>query len=545
MTPGAAPQDQPSVAALRGSAATGGRAQAPAPAVGEAEGPTATWTLDLPDEDATLALARVIAEMLRPGDLVTLSGDLGSGKSTLARALVRTLAQDPSVEVPSPTFTLIQQYDTPAGSVVHADLYRISGPDDLLELGWEEATAGAIALVEWPERAQRPLARDRLDVMLRIAPDGASHRFAVMTGFGAWADRLAIARAIRSVLAQAGWHDAGRAHLQGDASTRAYERLTKPSGATAILMISPRRPDGPAIRRGKPYSAIAHLAESVHAFVAMANGLRALDISAPEIMGADLDAGVLLVEDLGDAGVVDDGVPLPARYEAAAHVLARLHAIELPHTLPVADGIDHVIPPYDLDALMIEVELLLDWYLPANSRALPALARSQFTAAWNEVLRPVVAAKPTWALRDYHSPNLIWLPDRAEAQRLGVIDFQDTVLGHPAYDAVSLFQDARVTVPADLELKLLSAYARARQAAEADFELPAFAQAYAVLGAQRATKLLGIFTRLDRRDGKPQYLKHLPRIEAYLRRDLAHPMLAPVKAWYETHLPRLLADDAG
>jgi aminoglycoside/choline kinase family phosphotransferase len=130
--------------------------------------------------------------------------------------------------------------------------------------------------------------------------------------------------------------------------------------------------------------------------------------------------------------------------------------------------------------------------------------------------------------------------------RVGLIDFQDAVLGPPAYDVASLLQDARVTVTADLELKLIGFYARERKAADPAFDVSAFARAYAIMGAQRATKILGIFARLDRRDGKPHYLKHLPRIEAYLARNLAHPALAKLRAWYETYLPRLAppTDDA-
>ena len=153
-----------------------------------------------------------------------------------------------------------------------------------------------------------------------------------------------------------------------------------------------------------------------------------------------------------------------------------------------------------------------------------------------------LAAPATWTLRDYHSPNLIWLPERNGFQRVGLLDFQDAVLGHPAYDVVSLLQDARVDVPADLELKLLGALCAAAQGGRPRLrhERPSRAPT-PCSGAQRDTKMLGIFARLDRRDGKPQYLKHLPRIEAYLRRDLASSRAGRPRAWYETNLPALAA----
>jgi N-acetylmuramate 1-kinase len=501
------------------------------------------WKLTLPDLAATESLAYFLAQELQPGDLVTLSGGLGAGKTTLARAIIRSLAGDPELEVPSPTFTLVQTYDTEAGPVVHADFYRLAGPGELCELGWEEIAEPSIVFVEWPERAEAALGRSRLDIRLEVAPElGPDARTAAFAARGATAERFARARALQQLLHKAGWADATREPMQGDASTRAYERLVKPTGETAILMIAPPRPDGPPVRRGKSYSAIARLAESIHAFVAMDRALRALGFSAPRIYGEDLEAGLLILEDLGHEPVASPNGPIPERYGEATRLLARLHGARLPNVLPVAEGSDHVLPPYDLDALMIEVELLLDWYAPhVAGQSFSGSVRGEFAHLWRESLAEIVAGPTTWTLRDYHSPNLIWLPGRGGLKRVGLIDFQDAVLGPPAYDVASLLQDARVTVPAEIEIRLLGLYARERTAADPAFTMGDFARAYAIMGAQRATKVAGIFARLDKRDGKPGYLAHLPRVEAYLARNLNHPALARLRAWYETHLPRLVA----
>lgn len=501
--------------------------------------------LVLGDETATLRLAGDLAGILKPGDIVALSGHLGAGKSMLARAILRELSEDPELEAPSPTFTLVQSYDTPRGPVLHADLYRVRSPEELDDIGLIEDIDRIVTLIEWPDRAGSRLpAGRRLDIVLDVDPGNPeTGRIATLVGGVLWRQRLAIALATRAMLNTAGWGDARRDYMQGDASSRAYERLGHPDGRSAVLMISPPRPDGPVIRQGKPYSAIAHLAESVDAFVAMDRALASLGYSAPAIIAQNLSTGLLLIEDLGSEGVIDGDGPIPERYEAAALLLADLHRHTLPTILPVAEARDHVVPDYDRAALAIETELILDWYAPHIAGVtLPAVTQAEFARIWGRLFDEILSAPTTWTLRDFHSPNLIWLAAREGHAKVGLIDFQDAVLGHPAYDLVSLGQDARVDVPAGLELRLLAAYGAARRGSDPEFDLAGFARAYAIMGAQRNTKIAGIFARLDKRDGKPAYLKHLPRIESYLRRNLEHPALAELKAWYETHLPSLFEE---
>jgi N-acetylmuramate 1-kinase len=295
------------------------------------------------------------------------------------------------------------------------------------------------------------------------------------------------------------------------------------------------------VRDGRPYSAIAHLAENVAPFVAMAKGLRERGLSAPEIYHADLHQGLLLLEDLGAEGVVegDPPVPITERYQAAVDTLLLLHDQLLPEVLPVAPHVEHKLPHYDMEAFLIEAELILDWYLPRLHVTVTEADRAEFQALWREALAPAIDSAPTWVLRDFHSPNLLWLPERRELARLGVLDFQDAVMGPAAYDLASLLQDARVDVPEATEVALLGRYVRRRRSAQTDFDGSQFIKIYVTLAAQRASKILGIFARLDMRDGKPQYLRHMPRIWTYLQRSLGHPALVPLNAWYSAHVPAL------
>ena len=498
----------------------------------------AVFTVALATEQATRRLAMDVAAMLAPGDFVTLSGDLGAGKTTFARALVRHLAGDHRLEVPSPTFTLVQTYALPRFTIVHGDLYRVSEPYELIELGFDDAPDAAV-LLEWPERIADSLPRDRLDIAFTLKPErGLNHRDARITGHGMFAPRAVRMTTIRRFLDLSGFADAERKYLQGDASTRTYERLVQ-GARRAVLMNAPRRPDGPPVRNGLPYSAIAHLAEDVRPFVAMARALHSLGLSAPDIYAADLAEDLLILEDLGSEGVVagDPPAPIEERYGAAIDVLAAVHRAPAPEVLPVAPRVDHRLPTYDRDAFLIEAELLLDWYIPHRGGTVSDEARQQFLSLWRAALTRAATGPVHWVLRDFHSPNLLWLPDRTGVARVGLLDFQDAMMGPPAYDVASLLQDARVDLPETLEFALLGRYAQARQTDDPHFNLANFVALYALMAAQRATKILGIFARLDRRDSKPQYLRHLPRVWRYLRRSLAQPTLAPLRAWYDAHVP--------
>jgi N-acetylmuramate 1-kinase len=510
---------------------------------------TASHTIPGIRESDLARLAEDIAFATRPGDLIALRGDLGAGKTTLARAIIHALGCDEREEIPSPTFTLVQTYATRRMPVAHFDLYRLNAASEIEELGLDLALKRGIALIEWPERAASALPASRLEILLEdenggsVLEESATRRVSLI-GEGDWTTRLPRLVAMRKLMTAGGLEsEASRlSYLQGDASVRRYARISRAPGAGAILMDWARQPDGPAIRNGLPYSRIAHLAEDVRPFVAVAAALRALGLGVPAIYAQDLDRGFLLIEDLGDrvfGHEVETGAADQALlWRTAAETLAALSVVIPPSILPVGDGTQHRLPEYDRGALSIETELLLDWHWPAlHGSPIPADARAEFLSQWGVVFDRLAVLPPAWVLRDYHSPNLLWLPEREGIARVGVIDFQDAMRGPPAYDLVSLLQDARVDVAPELEAAVFDHYCAAVTARQTGFDRDAFAFAYAALGAQRNTKILGIFARLAKRDGKPGYLRHVPRLWRYLERDLAHPDLAGLKRWYDRCFP--------
>lgn len=318
------------------------------------------------------------------------------------------------------------------------------------------------------------------------------------------ADREA---AIAHFLARSGWAGATRRPLAGDASFRRYERLFG-DGQRAVLMDAP------------PPN------EDVRPFVKVARFLTMHGYSAPAIIAADEIAGLLLLEDLGDAlftKVLHDGAMTTPLYQAAIDLLVDLHEIVPP------DG----LPRYDAELMVEEAELFIDWYLAALAgKPAAEAARVDFRRRWRQVLDSLPAETDVLVLRDYHADNLMWLPDRAGKARVGLLDFQDAVVGHRAYDVVSVLEDARRDVAPALAEAMIARYLDRTGLDEAAFHL-----AYAALGAQRNTRIVGVFTRLWQRDGKPQYLDYLPRVWKLLAGDLARPELASLRAWYDRHVP--------
>ena len=482
-------------------------------------------------------LARELSLWARPGLAIHLSGDLGAGKSAFARAFIRGLAPDDrEFDIPSPSFSLVQSYDSLRVPVVHVDLYRISSAAEVAELGIEEFLGKSLMIIEWPEKLPENISPDHLKISFTGSGDTRDLK---LEAAGKWIEILKRDDAIKGFVDQSQMTGGTRYHFEGDASARRYERLAG-KAATLLLMDMPSRPDGPVVKNGKPYSAIAHLAEGISAVVGINDYLFNLDYSVPQVFAADIKQGMALIEPLGDkvfSRMMARGEGMGEPMKAAVDVLADMAAREWPNKVPVRGGTEHHIASYDLEAMLIEVDLLPSWFWPLQKKSAPGDdVKAEFSTIWQTLLASIGTHKPVWTLRDYHSPNLLWLPERKGLRRVGIIDTQDCVMGHPAYDLVSMLQDARVDIDFKRADELFEHYCGLRSA-QGQFDAREFSRVFAILGAQRATKILGIFARLSKRDGKHIYLNHIPRVSRYLKRNLEHPDLAVLKNWYERNLP--------
>lgn len=309
---------------------------------------------------------------------------------------------------------------------------------------------------------------------------------------------------IEDFLKDAGWTDCTRTRVAGDASQRRYDRVRRENGSSAILMDAP-----------------PETGEDVRPFIQIAQHLQEIGLSAPEIFARDPQRGLLLIEDFGDALfaklMTEDPVREEPLYRAAVDVLCVLQKHPHPD-----------LPTCDETWLTNMLEPLFQWYASDISKKDIA----QFKTLFLPLAREVAAHKPVMILRDYHAQNLLLLPDRSGPRSVGILDFQDAILGHPAYDLVSILQDARRDVSEEIEAEIIRYMIDQTKQDEEHFRT-----AYAVLGLQRNLRILGIFARLSQRDGKVIYVDFIPRVWGYVERNLRHPNLAPLAQHLRSMLP--------
>ena len=321
---------------------------------------------------------------------------------------------------------------------------------------------------------------------------------------------------IKEFLKKSGLGGARSTALAGDASFRSYRRL-RHQDQTLVLMDAP-----PAL-------------EDVRPFMAIAGYLNGLGLNAPKILARDTTRGLLVLEDFGDdkfSNVLDrDPGMTRALYQAALEVLIHLRQTRPPDALPLEGEANVPLPEYNEALLFEELFLFCDWYLPALKGRQDASWRKELEGLFAPLFERLKGSPECLTLRDYHADNLMWLPERKGVERVGLLDFQDAVRGHPAYDLVSLLQDCRRPYDAALERDMITRYLERSAKAGRPCDHEAFLVAYEILGAQRNMKIIGIFTRLWKRDGKAAYPKMIPRVWSLLDKNLDHPLLAGVRDW--------------
>lgn len=450
-------------------------------------------TLDFADEFLTAGLGRAFAAFLQPGDVIALQGEVGAGKTHFARAFIRARQGEWAEDVPSPTFTLVQTYPDPMGTEIwHADLYRLGDVGELVELGLEDAMPDAVTLIEWPEKGgDLPGA---LTISIEPEPTDPDLRRITLSGNPTRWGEVARIVSIARLTHRAGWAEARIVPLAGDASARRYFRLIdedRDDGGRAVLMDAAPGSCGP--------------------YVAMTQWLRHRDFGAPAILATNEPEGLLLIEDLGDdlvARVLEETPALAPRiYGRLTDLLVDLHRHGPPDHLLRLDGAE----------LAHQVGLFAEWY-PAAAGT-PGLGAGVAETLRTLHVKLCEDLAPVLGLRDFHAENILW----RDTAPLGLLDFQDAVITHPAYDLVSALQDARRDIAPEIEAAELARYIAATGRDETGFRA-----AYALLGAQRSLRIMGIFTRLCLRDAKPRYLAFMPRVWQMIQRNLAHPALAPL-----------------
>lgn len=475
-------------------------------------------TFNINEIENTENLAKVISQYSNKHDVILLEGDLGAGKTTFSKFFINHFSEIKH-NVTSPTFNIVQTYKSNKCNIWHFDLYRLKNSLEIIEIGLEEALDEGLTIIEWFEIANDYLPEDYLEIKIDNSND---KRIATLFANGSWVKRLEKIqnkyqedreKIIADFLHFNNLGNARVEKLKADASFRTYRRIYD-SKKTLILMNAP-----PAY-------------EDISKFILVDEYLRKQNLNAPEILGYNIKNGLMLLQDFGNNLFTTILNECSKQELCVKEKELYIKAVNVLDGLKKISDIGSKIPKYDDNLLLKEVKLLTDWYLPYKFDSEDHIQKeSEYIEIWQELLKKINIFDNVFVHRDFHADNLLYLNDFDGIKQIGLLDFQDAVIGSPIYDLISLLEDARRDVLPQTVEECKKIFLKNN-----NFNINDFNMAYNIIAAQRNCKIIGIFIRLSVRDNKQNYLDYLPRVWNHLKNDLNHPDLKPLKDWFDKYV---------
>ena len=462
---------------------------------------------------------RELSPLLIKGDVVALNGQIGSGKTTLAKLLINNLTQTPIEDIISPTFTLCQTYNRDALEIVHYDFYRIESEVELLEIDLHESLKDKICIIEWANKFSDLLPKDRIEILIECAN---TERVYNITPLGRFKEAIININKMENFLCNLDIKFTELKKLPGDASNRKYFRVIRPDD-TMILMDATQEND----IRGK-----TGLSNGVDDFIVIGEYLDSIDVRVPKLIARNKIDNMILEEDLGEYCYTDILTKDNYRKLYSPAIKTLIHISDIKHPKNISkDSNPHYLQDFDLDIYLNEAEIFIDYYWPfINGKICSADEKQEFILIMAGVHSNLTDDK-TLMLRDFHSPNLMFLENESGFKKCAVIDFQDALFGHPLYDLVSLTNDARYTINEDHEKYLIELYKKDFSFNNFQFDNFSFMQQYQILGVQRSIKILGIFARIAILESNQNYLVHMPRVINYIKRIMHSGSIPELTKW--------------
>lgn len=460
-----------------------------------------------------------LSVMLKPGDVIALNGQIGSGKTTFAKLLINSLTETPLDEISSPTFNLYQTYESGALEIAHYDFYRIESEIELSEIDLSDSFENKICIIEWADKYSKILPEDRIEILIECQDVDRIYK---VKPLGKCREILDNLNKIKNFLNDLDINFTRLEKLPGDASKRKYFRVTGLKD-NMILMDATQEND----TRSK-----TGLSQGIDDFIIIGEYLDSINVRVPKLIARNKTDALLLEEDLGERCYLTavNRESYKKLYKPAIETLIHISNIKHPKNISI-NANAHYMRDFDLDIYLNEAEIFIDYYWPfVNGKICSEDQKQEFIHIMKKAYSDLTNDK-TLMLRDFHSPNLLFLENEKGYKKCAIIDFQDALLGHPLYDLVSLTNDARLTINEDHEKYLIELYKADFRFNDYQFDKLSFMEQYHILGVQRSIKILGIFARLAILENNHTYLSHMPRIINYIKRIMYSSNLKELTNW--------------